>query len=38
MSTKLHGAGPRKALLVVGCLVFLGTAAWLATFPISLSV
>ncbi len=38
MSTKLHGAGPRKALLVVGCLVFLGTAAWIATFPISVSV
>jgi hypothetical protein len=38
MSAKLRGAGPRKALLIVGCLVFLGTAAWLATFPISVSV
>ena len=38
MSTKLSGAGTRKALLVVGCLVFIGTAAWIATFPISVSV
>jgi hypothetical protein len=38
MSAKLRGAGPRKALLAVGCLVFLGTLAWIATFPISLSV
>ncbi len=38
MSTKLPSAGPRKALLLVGCVVFIGTAAWIATFPISLSV
>jgi hypothetical protein len=38
MSTKLRGAGPRKGLLVVGCLLFLGTAAWIATFPVSVSV
>jgi hypothetical protein len=38
MSAKLRGAGPRKALLAVGCVVFLGTLAWIATFPISLSV
>jgi hypothetical protein len=38
MSTKLRGEGTRKVLLVVGCLVFLGTAAWIASFPISLSV
>ena len=38
MSTKLHGAGTRKALLVVGCVVFVGTAVWIATFPISVSV
>jgi len=38
MSTKLRGAGPRKALLAVGCLLFLGTVAWIATFPISVSV
>jgi hypothetical protein len=38
MSTKLHGDGPRKVLLAVGCIVFAGTAAWIATFPISVSV
>jgi hypothetical protein len=38
MSAKLRGAGPRKALLAVGCLVFLGTVVWIATFPISASV
>lgn len=38
MSTKLRGKGVRKALLVVGCLVFIGAAVWIATFPISLSV
>ena len=38
MSTKLRGVGTRKALLVVGCLVFIGTLAWIATFPVRLSV
>jgi len=38
MSAKLRGAGTRKALLAVGCLVFLGTLVWIATFPISVSV
>jgi hypothetical protein len=38
MSTKLRGPGTRKVLLAVGCLVFVGTAAWIATFPISVSV
>ena len=38
MSAKLRGAGPRLALLIIGCLVFVGTAAWIATFPISVSV
>ena len=38
MSTKLTSAGPRKALLVVGCVLFLGTVIWIATFPISLAV
>jgi hypothetical protein len=38
MSTKLTSAGPRKALLVVGCLLFVGTVIWIATFPISLAV
>ena len=38
MATKLRGAGTRKALLIVGCLVFLGTAAWILTFPVSIAV
>ena len=38
MSTKLRGAGTRMVLLMVGCLVFAGTAAWISTFPISVSV
>ncbi len=38
MSTKLRGATTRKVLLATGCIVFAGTAAWIATFPISVSV
>jgi type II secretory pathway pseudopilin PulG len=38
MSTKLTGRGPRIVMILVGCLVFAGTAAWIATFPISVSV
>ena len=38
MSTKLHGAGARKTLLIVGCAIFIAAAVWIATFPISLSV
>jgi hypothetical protein len=38
MSTKLRGRGARTGMLVVGCLVFVGTAAWIATFPVSLEV
>jgi hypothetical protein len=38
MSTKLRGRGVRTAMLAVGCLVFVGTATWIATFPISLQV
>lgn len=38
MSTKLASPGVRKALLVVGCAIFVGTAVWVATFPVSISV
>jgi hypothetical protein len=38
MSTKLRGEGTRKALLAVGCAVFIGAAVWIATFPVSISV
>ena len=38
MSTKLRRDGTRKVLVVVGCVIFVATAVWLATFPVSLSV
>jgi hypothetical protein len=38
MSAKLRTPAVRKALLAIGCIVFVGTLAWIATFPISLAV
>jgi hypothetical protein len=38
MSVKLRSPSLRKALLAVGCAIFLGTAVWIATFPVSLAV
>ena len=38
MSTKLTGPGPRKALLLVGWVVFTGAAAWIAASPVSISI
>jgi hypothetical protein len=38
MSTKLTGSGPRKALLVVGWVLFTGAAAWIAASPVSISI
>lgn len=38
MSAKLASPRLRVALLALGCLVFLGTATWLATSPVSVSV
>jgi hypothetical protein len=38
MSTKLMGPGPRKALLLVGWVVFTGAAVWIATSPVSISI
>jgi hypothetical protein len=38
ISTKLQGRGSRTALLVVGTVVFLSTAAWIATSPISVAI
>jgi hypothetical protein len=38
ISTKLQARRLRTFTLAVGCVVFLGTAAWIATFPISISV
>ena len=38
ISTKLRTPALRRVLLGFGLLVFLGTAVWLATFPVSVSV
>ena len=38
ISTKLKGRGSRTALLVVGTIVFFGTAVWIATSPISVAI
>jgi hypothetical protein len=38
MSVKLDAPGMRKVALAIGCVIFFGTVAWIATFPISLSV
>ena len=38
MSTKLTDLRMRRIGLTVGCVVFLGTAIWIATSPVSLSV
>jgi hypothetical protein len=38
ISTKLTSQSLRVATVVVGCAVFIGTIAWVTTFPISLSV
>jgi hypothetical protein len=38
MSAKLTGRGVRTAMLVIAGVVFVGTAVWIATFPVSFSV
>jgi hypothetical protein len=38
MSTKLTALGLRKAVLVVGCILLVGTVVWIATFPVSIAV
>lgn len=38
MSTKLTAPRLRWAILSVGCLVFLGTLAWIATSPVTVSI
>jgi hypothetical protein len=38
MSTKLQSVGLRRALLGTGVVVFVATAAWLASSPVSISV
>lgn len=34
LSTKLDSSGPRTAVLVLGCVLFLGTLVYLATLPV----
>ncbi|HET8873849.1 MAG TPA: hypothetical protein VFM83_09200 [Gaiellaceae bacterium] len=36
ISTKLQTRGARTAILGLGCIVFLGTLIWIATFPVRL--
>jgi hypothetical protein len=38
MSARLNAPRARRALLVLGLVVFVGTLAWIATFPVSLAV
>ena len=38
MSTRLRMSHLRTVTIVIGCVVFFGTAVWLATFPVSISV
>ena len=38
VSTKLASPALRVATLSIGCVVFLGTLVWLASFPVSLAV
>jgi hypothetical protein len=34
ISTRIASTRPRVAILALGCVLFLGTLAWLATLPI----
>jgi hypothetical protein len=36
--TRLQRPRPRAVLLGVGCAVLVGTLAWVATFPLSVSI
>jgi hypothetical protein len=38
INTKLQGSTARTAILGLGCILFLGTVAWVATFPVHLTV
>jgi hypothetical protein len=38
MSTKLTAEGLRKAVLLVGAAIFVGTVIWIATFPVNIAV
>jgi hypothetical protein len=38
VSTKLTALDLRKAVLAVGCVLFVGTVVWIATFPVSVAI
>jgi hypothetical protein len=38
ISTRLSAARLRQGAVVLGCVLFLGTVVWIATFPVSVSV
>ena len=38
MSTKLTSPRLRVVMLCIGCAVFLGTAIWIATSPVTIAV
>ncbi len=38
LSTRLRMSRLRTTTVVIGCVVFVGTALWMATFPVSISV
>jgi hypothetical protein len=38
ISTRLQSPRPRAVLLGLGCAVLVGTLAWVATFPVSISI
>jgi hypothetical protein len=38
ISTRLHSAGPRTAIVALGYVLFLGTVVWLATFPVDVEI
>jgi hypothetical protein len=38
ISTKMHTHAARAAILTLGCVLFLGTAIWIATFPVSIAI
>jgi hypothetical protein len=38
ISTKLRTPALRRTLLVLGSLLFVGVVAWIATFPVNVSI
>jgi hypothetical protein len=38
ISTKLQTSGARTAILGIGCVLFLGTLIWVATFPVRVTL